>query len=259
MSIIKVHKPGTFCWTDLSTTSTGEAKRFYSEILGWTYDEVPMGPGQTYSMAKKGGQEVGAIGGQSPDDKKRGAPPHWNNYVAVKSAAETAARAERLGGKLLAPAFDVMDAGRMAVLQDPQGAILSIWEPKNHQGAQLLMEPGSMCWNELLTRDLDAAGRFYGELFGWKTKTDDKMDYTLFMLDDQHVAGTMAIRPEWGPMAPGWMVYFEIADVDRAAAEAGRRGAKVLVPPKDIPSVGRFTTMMDPQGAAVSLIQSVRK
>ena len=161
------YKPGTFCWTDLTTTDQAAAKVFYGGLFGWEAEDRPVGEGAVYSMMKVDGKDVAAISPQPPQQREAGAPPVWNSYISVESADEALARATTLGGTAHAPAFDVMDVGRMAVIQDPQGAYLMVWQPRSHIGAQLVNAPGALVWNELASPDLDASSAFYGGLFGW--------------------------------------------------------------------------------------------
>ena len=164
------HAPGTFCWPELATTDQKGGVAFYRALLGWDVIEQPIGPADVYSMFTLRGLEVAAASTMQADERQLGVPPHWNAYVAVADADQSAKRAQELGGKVLAPAFDVMDAGRMAVLQDPQGAVISVWQAKRHIGAKVLREPGALGWTELLTNDtggrrdvLHAALRLEGE------------------------------------------------------------------------------------------------
>src|SRR3954447_3611770 len=157
------HPAGTLSWTDLTTSDAGAAKRFYGELLGWEFDDLPIGDGQFYSMAKLGGLEVAAL---SQSDQ----PPHWNVYVTVDAADAAAARAAELGATILAEPFDVMQARRMAVVQDPTGAIISAWEPGDSIGARLVNADGALTWADVMTPDPDAAARFYGDWLGWTTE-----------------------------------------------------------------------------------------
>jgi predicted enzyme related to lactoylglutathione lyase len=164
------HVPGSFCWAELSTTDQKAAVAFYRDLFGWSVNDQPIGPDDVYSMLQLDGRDIGAAYTMRAEERQMGAPPHWNLYVAVANADETAARAQELGGTVLAPAFDVMDAGRMAIIQDPAGAIFEVWQPGRHIGARVLAEPGALCWSELSTRDPVAAERFYTRLFGWTSK-----------------------------------------------------------------------------------------
>jgi uncharacterized protein len=251
MSEVTRHEPGSFCWPELGTTDAEGAKKFYTTLFGWTSTDSPAGPDMIYTMLKKGGKNVGALYGM--DSKQPGVPPHWTTYVAVASADETAKKAKELGGKALAEPFDVMDVGRMAILQDPQGATLAIWQAKKHIGVEVVNEPNTMCWSELDTTDTQAAGRFYTSLFGWGTKVGG--DYTEFQRAGTAIGGMMKIPKDWGPVPPSWLVYFAVEDCDRAAAKTAELGGRALVPPTDIPNVGRFAVLSDPQEAVFAVIK----
>jgi hypothetical protein len=254
MSEIKSYTPGTFCWADLGTTDAAAAKKFYRTLFGWEHADVPAGP-SVYTLFQIHGRDVGGLYQLDPKQQE-GVPPHWMSYISVASADESAARAEKLGAKVLMPAFNVMNKGRMAVLQDPTGAHVSLWQPQSHIGAMLGAEPGTPCWNELMTTDVARARTFYTELFGWGTKEmamGGPDPYVVFQQGDKSVAGMMATPAPQIP--PHWMEYFQVADCDAQTAKAKSLGAAVLAGPMDVPTVGRFATLADPQGAAFSIIR----
>lgn len=252
----KSYVSGTPNWVDLQTTDQAAAKQFYSGLFGWDFDDQPIDAanGVYYSIATLNGLDVGAIA--PPDATAVGVPPHWNSYVSVDDVDAVAAAVAPAGGTVIAPPFDVMDAGRMAVLQDPTGAVFQVWEPKQHVGTRIQREPGSLCWTELVTTDTKAAQTFYTSLFGWAAKTGGAQpdEYTEFSVNGVPGAGMMAIRPEWGPNIPAhWTPYFQVSDCDASAAKARALGAEVGVPPTDIPNVGRFAMLADPQGAKFAI------
>ena len=254
MPEIKKHEPGTFCWVELATKDGPAAKKFYKSLFDWGVNDIPSDAG-TYSMVQNRGKDAGALYQQGPQEK--GIPPHWNSYVAVDSADETAAKAKKLGATVVLEPFEVMEHGRMAVIQDPTGAVFSLWEPKAHIGAQVVGEPNSFCWNELYTSDAKRAGDFYANLFSWtrepmQTPTGE---YTIFKKGDTQAAGMMQISKEMEAMPPHWMVYFAVDDSDRTVQKAQGMGAQVMVPPTDIPNIGRFAILNDPQGADFAVIR----
>src|SRR6185503_20252219 len=157
MSDVTSHPQGAFCWPELATTDQKGAVSFYRSLLGWGLNDQPMGPGESYSMFTVRDAEVAAAYTMRPEERQHGVPPHWNSYVSVTSADDTVKRAQELGGTALVAPFDVFDFGRMAVLQDPTGAVFCIWEAKKHIGAKILSEPGALCWTELTTSDTKAA------------------------------------------------------------------------------------------------------
>ena len=206
-------------------------------------------------MLMKDGKQVCALYAMGPDQAV--APPHWQSYVAVSDLDALASAVSSHGGNLLMPAMDVMDAGRTAVIQDPSGAVLGLWQPNRHRGAQLWNEPGAICWNELLTNDPDQAERFFSELFGWTTRTSQSVmegKYHLLLSGEEQVGGMLRIEPEWGDMPSNWTVYFGVEDCDATIAEAEKRGGRTLFPPMEIEKVGRFAYLQDPQGAVFAVI-----
>ncbi len=254
MSERKEYAPGTPSWTDLATTDRDAAKEFYNALFGWAYEDMPAGPDATYTMLMKNGHPVAGMAELMKEQADQGIPPHWQVYVTVTDADATAAAAAKAGGAVLAGPFDVMDAGRMAVLADPTGAVVAAWQPKNHIGAELVNEHGTLTWTELISPDVQKAAQFYEQLFGWEAETSEgpPMAYTEFKLDGQSIAGAMA--PPMEGIPPNWGVYFAVDDTDGTLDEATKRGATVLNGPMDIP-VGRFAVLMDPQGAVFSVIK----
>lgn len=247
--------PGTFCWPELATTDQKAAVAFYRGIFGWDVLDSPMGPGEVYSMFTLRGAEVGAACTLRPEQRQHGVPPHWGTYISVANADDSVARAKSLGATVLAPPFDVMDAGRMAVLQDPTGAIFMLWQGKKHPGAKILNEPGALGWTELMTRDTKKAGAFYTALFGWTAKANKAVpSYTEFSVQGVPQGGMMAIEPGMGEMPPNWLPYFRVADADKTAARAKELGATIIMGPRAIENVGRFAVIQDPQGAVFAII-----
>jgi predicted enzyme related to lactoylglutathione lyase len=245
------YAPGTPNWVDLQTSDQDAAKAFYGALFGWGFDDLPTPEGPVYSMATMRDRHVAAI---APLPPQQGIPPHWNSYVAVVDVDAIAARAADAGGALVMPPFDVMDAGRMAVVQDPTGAMICLWQAKNNIGAQVVNEPGAFAWSELSTSDVDKAAAFYAKLFGWEAQKFEEMDYTVFNNEGAGIGGAMKSPMEGMPSY--WLVYFEVADTDATAAQARDRGGNVMVEPTDIPTVGRFSVLTDPQGAIFAVIKS---
>jgi len=255
MTTTTQHAPGTFCWPELATSDQAGARKFYTSLFGWRSDENDMGNGQTYTMLKKGDQAVGALYGVSPQEAK--SPPHWNSYVAVANVDETARKAKQLGGQVVLEPLDVMEHGRMAVIQDPTGAVFSLWQGKQHIGANLLDEVGALCWTELLTNDTDKAGKFYTSLLPWKSDTQNMAHtkYTMFKRGDQMAAGMLPTPKEVEGMPPQWFSYFAVDNVDQTVSKAQQLGGKVMRPAADIPDMGRFAILQDPQGAPFAIWQ----
>ena len=241
------HTPGTFSWADLTTSDADAAKRFYGSLFDWDFEDNDIPGGGTYTMCKVGGEYVCAI--PSSTDM---APPRWNNYVTVASADDAAAKAKELGATLIEEPFDVMDAGRMALLQDPAGATLCVWQAGSTIGAGRVNEPGCLTWNELHTPDVDAATSFYGGLFGWTTAAMDTgggPPYYVIRNGERSNGGITSTQPG---EPPGWVPYFAVESLDGALAAAGEGGGAVLAGPIPMPA-GRIAVLRDPQGAAFAL------
>jgi uncharacterized protein len=233
------YAPGTFSWAELVTSDAGAAKAFYTAVFGWDYDDNPIPDGSIYSMALRDGKQVAALFGSDEQ------PPHWNCYVTVASADETAAKAKQEGANVVAEPFDVMDVGRMAVFADPGGAMLALWEPRASIGAQLVNTPGALTWTDLVTGDAEAAADFYGRLFGWTTEEmPNAGGYRVIKNGDRNNGGIMP-RDD---APPGWVPYFGHEDVDRLVGEIPGLGGKVLDGVVPMPE-GAIAVLMDPQGA----------
>jgi predicted enzyme related to lactoylglutathione lyase len=261
MTTLLTHAPGTFCWPELSTSDQNAAKKFYSALFGWTVNDSPMGPDAVYTIFQRDGKDAAACATLMPEAKAQGVPPNWMAYLTVANADDTVKKAAQLGGKVLKDAFDVMDHGRMAVIQDPTGATFCVWQGKNHNGAGILNEPGALCWTELVTSDTSKAGPFYKSLFGWggEDMPMGPMVYTLFKRGDKNAGGMMAMPAEMKGAPSSWMSYFEVTNCDQSAEKVKQLGGTVMVPPTDIPMAGRFAVISDPQGAMFGILQSAQK
>ncbi len=250
------YAPGTFSWTDLGTTDVTGAKAFYGGLFGWEAEDMPIGDAGFYTMFQLGGKNVAATHEQQREQRAQGVLPNWLSYVSVDDIEARAAKAKALGGTLVLEPIDVFDSGRMALLADPEGAMLGLWSPEQHIGAQLVNEPGTLGWNELATRDVAAAKRFYSGLFDWGTEEQDMGvgPYTVVKVGDQMNGGMLQMTEEWGEMPAHWMVYFGVADADASAARVAELGGQVRVPVTEI-AIGRFAVVSDPQGAVFTIFQ----
>jgi hypothetical protein len=253
MGRIESYPPGSFCWSELVTTDLEAAKRLYCELFGWGAVDHPI-PGGIYTMFQVNGNDVAGAYAAQPE-----LPAHWGVYFSVVNADEAAAKVGALGGKLVAPPFDVTDVGRMASIQDPQGARFSLWQAKTHIGATHGGPLGQVLWPELHTPDVAGAAAFYRGLFGWRTQPAsgvESAEYVEWINGETHFGGMMPMRgPEWEGLPPHWMIYITVADCDERVAKAKAMGAAVCVPPTDIPNVGRFAVLNDAQGAPFSILQ----
>jgi predicted enzyme related to lactoylglutathione lyase len=262
MTIHTKHDPGMFSWTDLATTDPNAAKKFYGALFGWTTDDMPMDGGGVYSMCKLGAQDAAGVSALNEMQKQMKLPPHWTCYFTVTNVDAMVAKVAPAGGKVLAPPFDVMDAGRMAVIADPAGGAVALWQPKKSIGAGVTNTPGAITWAEELTRNVDASGKFWTTLFGWKTDTmamGGGHGYTVFKVGDAPSCGMMAMPKEVpGEVPTHWLPYFEVADCDATVKKAADLGGKALMPPMEAANVGRFATLQDPQGAVFAVLQPKR-
>ncbi len=246
------YSAGTFCWVDLATTDQEGAKAFYGDLLGWSYLDIPTGVGTSYSLALLAAERVAAIHPVPPSPA--GLPAHWTSYVSVASADNVARRATDLGGTVVMAPADIMTAGRMAVIQDPTGATLSVWEARDHFGATMVNTHGTLVWNELMTSDIGSATTFYTSLFGWSAEPFGD-SYSIFMNGPRPAGGLMATDEQMGPVPPGWSVYFAVDDCDAIEQRAVALGGVVHMPPTDFPEVGRGCALGDAQGAAFAVIK----
>src|SRR5262245_4393585 len=262
--------PGVPCWVDTNQPDPDAAVAFYGGLFGWEFEDVMPddAPGHYYIGRIRGG-DVAAV-----SSIPEGAPPMamWNTYVWVDDADATTGAARAAGGSVASEPFDVMDAGRMAVLFDPEGAAFCVWQAKNHRGAQVVNEHGTLNFNGLDTRDRAGAEAFYGEVFGWKTLTiPGGIMWTLPAYGDHLEALTPGLRAQQAQMgAPDgfidvvaalepitdddsqtpahWTVTFGVDDADAISARAAELGGKIVVEPTDAPWT-RSAVLQDPQGA----------
>ena len=256
MPEITSHLQGTPSWVELSTTDDKAALAFYGALFGWVDDPQQMSPGMLYHMQKLNGLEAAAIYQQGEEEKGQGVPPHWNTYFTVDDVDQIAAKAGQSGATVIFGPMDVFDAGRMAYLQDPQGAMFALWQSKEHIGVRIKDETGALMWNELQTTDPEDATQFYSSLLGMgSSKFPGPIDYTLLNVAGTDVAGVMAITEDMGPVPPNWGVYFGVDDADATAKKAESLGGSIIIPAMDIPEFGRFAGLQDPQGAMFSVLR----
>ncbi len=245
---------GTPSWVDLATTDPAAARDFYGQLFGWDFDIGPEEYG-SYATATKGGRSVAGVVGSPMSDT----PPAWTTYFATDDAAQTAQAASANGAALMMDAMPVGDLGSMVIFQDPTGAFVGAWQAGTHTGAQLVNEPGSFTWNELMTRDLDTAVAFYQKVWPVTANAmsdDPNFRYHTLQVDGRDVAGIWQAGTDVGPeVSPNWGVYFAVDDTDEAVSRAMALGAGVTADAMDSP-YGRFARLVDPQGAAFVLIRN---
>ncbi len=239
-------------WFDLMTPDPEAARAFYAAVLGWTYDVS--GPEMHhYAIARSNDAVAAGIGGMEAGASY---PPAWTVYFGTDDAEATTRAIEAAGGRTLAPATDVAQLGRMAICQDPTGAVFGLWQPGEHTGAGVVDEHGAMTWCDVNTRAPDVASAFYASVFGLRheVNNDGGGPYHLLHRGDVPVCGVMPMTPEWGDMPPHWSAYFAVRDVEQAHAAVLANGGQLLHGPFATP-YGRIIVVMDPQGASLCLIQ----
>ena len=245
------HKP---IWLDLSSSDPAGSREFYSKVFGWNIEVNPDPQYGGYGMAKIGGKDVAGIGAKmSPE-----APTAWLVYIATADAADTAKKAKAAGGNVLSEPMAIGPQGTMAVIQDPSGAAIGVWQAGQMAGTLVTGKANAYGWAELNARGVEKAKSFYKKVFGWgekKSEMAEGMEYTEFLAGGESIAGGMEMNPMVPAEVPSyWLAYFTVADVDAAYNKATEAGAKTLLEPQDFPG-GRFAIVSDPQGASFGLLK----
>lgn len=248
---------GVPTWIDLASPDVDASVAFYGGLFGWAH--APAGPPEEsggYGMFTLRGKLVAGVMPLANEMQ----PPVWSTYIAVDDADATVAQASAAGGQIAMDAFDVMDAGRMAYLVDPTGAMVGIWQARGNTGAQLVDEPGTLGFNELNTRDPEAAQAFYAAVFGWEPEPVESSggNYVMFNVDGRPVAGMIRMTERWPADMPShWRVYFFVADTDAIVARALELGGAVTVPAFDLDDVGRIAMLTDANGTPFAVMAPV--
>jgi len=260
---------GLFSWADISAPDPASARTFYTSLFGWDAEDQHDPDGNyTYTMFSQQGKTVAGLGPLPPDMVEQGMPAMWNSYISVDNLSSTVDGWVLAGGKVVMPPMDVFDAGRMAVVADPEGAIVALWQAQAHPGGELFNLPGSMTWNELNTRDAAAAREFYGNALGWEFEVHQRegaADYWLVTVpgkrqgpplsNDPYNGGILTMGEEFPPETPAhWGVYFAVADTDADLARLAELGGSVVAGPMDAPA-GRMAVVADPSGAIFTLLR----
>ncbi|MER8083647.1 VOC family protein [Streptomyces sp. NPDC058316] len=247
-----VQPEGTPCWADAMFPDLDGAKRFYSDVLGWTFGESSSEFGD-YTQAYADGKAVAAVVPPMPGQE---GPSAWCLYLASPDAAATAAKIRENGGETLMDPMQVGEFGTMLLARDPSGVVFGVWQAGTHEGFEAQSVPGAFCWAEVFTREPEKSDAFFSAVFPYSMVkiADEQIDFRMFNLGDKTVMGRMRMGDEFPPEVPPHMnVYFTVADCDAAVARATERGAILRFGPMTIP-FGRFAALTDPQGAAFSVI-----
>lgn len=243
--------PGAPCWVELGTADVPKSAEFYAALFGWVAETDPRPEAGGYTMCELGGQAVAAMSPLYAPNQ----PVAWSVSFAAPDADAAAEAATGHGAAVLMPPMDVFDAGRFAVLQDPSGALFSLWQPREFHGFALFDEPGSACWVELATRETQRAADFYSSVFGW---TVGDGEYPHLSVGGHEFGGIQDMNTSHLPKdePPHWLVYFKVEDVGVAVAKATGMGAETVAAPMEVPGTGRLAVVRDPQGAVFALYQA---
>ena len=237
---------GKFVWHEQVSSDPKRAQDFYARLFGWGTEVFK--PGEVdYTMISSGGQNHGGF-----SKAMEGAPPpHWLSHIRVENVEKTIEKATNAGGRLAAGPFEMAEVGRMAIIADPQGAYVSVYQPEREGPAA----EGVFVWDELGTTDVDGAQRFYEEVFGWSTSDagPEYGGYRIFNRGETGIAGLMALPDSSIP--PHWQPYVAVDDPDATTAAAKELGGSALMEPMDVPKVGRIGVLRDPQGATFGIIK----
>lgn len=243
---------GTPCWVDLLSSDVGKAQQFYGDVLGWTAE----GSGDEFGGYVNFYSDGHRVAGMMANQAETGTPDSWNTYLSTDDIGATVEAAEKAGARVIAPPMQVADLGSMAILSDPAGAVIGVWQPGRHTGFEKYNEPGSVAWDELHSKDFPASTSFYAEVFGWQLEpTSDTDDFRYFtgQINGEPVAGMMDAQQFLPPEVPSmWSVYFSVPDVDAACEKVAAGGGRVIRPPEDTP-FGRIAELADPTGAMFKL------
>ncbi len=246
---------GTPCWTDVTSTDLPRAVEFYTALFGWDAEVAEEPEAGGYTMFRLDGKNVAA--GSPPQEE--GIPSHWTTYIASDDVDATAAKVREAGGTVLVDPFDVFDAGRMTIAQDPPGAVFGVWQAGRHIGAERANDPGTMNWNECQTWDAEAAGSFYEAVFGVEVKefptAEGRPPYHVIHVDGRGVAGIFELDENMRDVPPNWGTIFAVANTDETVAKAQELGGTALMPGMDLPEIGRLAVLQDPTGAVFQVLQ----
>ncbi len=253
MGVMEKHAEGSVCWAELGTRDAAGAKRFYRGLFAWELEDLPIGEGCFYTMARLQSRDVAAI--YQAVGQEALLPPRWRIHVAVADADASARKACERGGRMSVAPSVVPGAGRFALVRDATGAHIGLWQAAGHIGAELLGIPGALAWSELVTREIETAKRFYGDWLGWEARKLEPGSYALFHKDGHPVAGMIRMAEERQDPASHWRVYFQTEDCGASVEKARRLGADCILPATPIPGLGAVALLTDPQGGTFALMQ----
>jgi predicted enzyme related to lactoylglutathione lyase len=242
------HPSHTFCFAELNTHDVQQAQKFYAALFNWKTE--PLAEDGDYLVFQCDGKDVAGL------RHGKGAT-RWIPYLSVDAVDDLTGRARELRASVIAPPFDMEGVARKAVIHDPAGGVVGLWEPHGHPGAAMLDASGSMWWAELLTRDVQGAKNFYSALLGWKPVDTLRygIRYSVFKMGDASVGGLLPIGADWGPVSPYWQILFAVEECDATVDRARAAGGSLVYGPNDIPNAGRAAILSDPAGAIFVVMQ----
>lgn len=253
MATVTAYRNGVPNWVDVAVPDLDAGVAFYSGLFGWDADVGDEDTGN-YTMFRVDGA---AVAGMGPRQEGMESPPLWGTYLSVGDLDGTLAAVGAAGGSVVMPRMDIFTSGSMAVITDPSGALVHLWQPGDHIGSERVNEPNAPIWSELTTRDAPAVMAFYADVLGWAYQPLDPAEPEGYQLISPYGRGIAGILPmvgdDWGDLPSHWMVYFAVDDTDVTATHAAELGGAVSVPPFDMP-VGRVAVLNDPAGNAFSVI-----
>jgi uncharacterized protein len=253
-------KAGSFAWLELGTTDTNGAKNFYTNLFGWNAEDMAMGPEMTYTMFRTHGKDVAGAYKLMKDQIDAHVPPHWMLYIQADNVDASAAKAVSLGAKQMVPPSDIPNVGRFAVITDPTGAHVSIFQPGQHKGLTTFQEDNALCWADLNTPDADKAAKFYGDWLGWTYELGKDGYRHILNGSKENMIGGIPPKMHAPPGTPAhWMAYLAVKDAKAAAAKAAQLGAQTIMPAELMPDVGTIAVLADPQGAVFALYQHIAR
>ncbi|MGB3410645.1 MAG: VOC family protein [Microthrixaceae bacterium] len=239
------YAPGTPSWVDVESPDTSKSAKFYEALFGWKRLSLAAPEQNSYLMMTLNDRIVAGLGARTMTAER---PVAWSVYVTVADVDVAVAKCLNLGGSIVVEAADVMQAGRSAVVDDPLGTMISLWQPKDRDGVELVNEPGAFTWSELASTDLEASARFYTGLFGWGIHESTE-HHRAFTVDGKVVCGAHTAA---AGEASGWLVWFDVEDCDEVAVRAETLGGRVIVDPGDL-DFGRGAVIADTMGAAFGI------
>ncbi len=246
------YSDGAPCWTDLSTPDLAGAQRFYGGLFGWKFDEPDPKLGG-YANVRKDGKQVAGVMPMMPGQPA----PVWSVHFKTSDVDATESRIKAAGGQVLAK-HGIPEIGTTMIAIDSSGAMVGVWQPGVHTGAELVDEPGAMCWHELYTRDPEAADSFYRAVFDLEMTRMagdcGDIDYMVYNRDGQGVAGRMKMTPDFGDAPARWEPFFAVENLDAALAKLGPLEGKLLYGPMETP-YGRVAKIADCYGAMLAIIE----